>query len=212
MKYKNIILLKTASLTFVIIFILSCSPQDKKWKDVVKINNIASYESYIKEYPNGKYLSNANDSIESIDFKSTIKTAKLASFENFINKHPNGKLLNIAKDSMTAIEWNKVKNTDIFDPIQYFIDKYPKSKFQKEANFLIESIRYKPDRNTIYECILTSTKIAFSNPNSTANLKPIIDKVYEYDKKKGFLRVDGSCIMFSGSVFVMQPKYYKFIG
>ena len=161
--------------TFIILCLfISCSQQDNMWKEVSTKNSIYAYQEYIKEYPRGKYLANAKDSIE-------------------------------------YIEWITAKYSNNIETVQNFLDKYQKSKFLIDAKILLEKVKYTPSRTTIENCMVLATKTYFGNPNSSVQTVPTIKKIYEYDKKLGYMRVDGACVTITNnnSQYYAIPKYYK---
>lgn len=191
-------------------FLISCSPQDTKWKDTIKKNKISSYEQYLKDYPTGKYTQNAKDSIANLFCDSAKNLESIPILKEFVSKFPDNKRISEINEFIEVLDWKISKLSNSIDTIQTFINTYPNSKFIDKALFVLDSVKYAPSINTIEECMILATKTYFGNPNSKLRTIASIAKINNYDKKLGYMLVEGMCTSFVGnSEYYTIPKYYK---
>lgn len=114
---------------FVFLFV-ACAPQETRWKDVTSKNAIASYEEYLKEYPTGKYVSNAKDSIKKMTWEKTKSDNSLTGYLNYLKSYPNDEHALIA-DSLL---WLSVKKNDSDSAYRSYLDVLKQPIHKQEGN------------------------------------------------------------------------------
>ena len=75
------------SFSFLMIFLIACSPQNNKWKDAASKKTIESFEEYLKEYPTGDYATNAKDSIKKLSWESAKSENSFLGYYNYLTKN-----------------------------------------------------------------------------------------------------------------------------
>jgi len=199
---------------FSIISLLGCTSQEKQWENVSKINTIIAYENYLTQFPTGKYTLKAKENIENLIFDSVIKINSTVALNDFLKKFPESKHLSDVNKYIENLEWEKRKLSPSIDTLQSYIDKFPDSKYINDAVFLLDSIKYNPSKEDLENCLKLATKKEFGYPNSNyvpyVSTTILIQKIYKYDKKLGYMRVDGGgMVKTTSGEYTLWPKYYK---
>ena len=123
-----------------LVLLIACSPQEKKWVNATEKNNIASYEEYLKEYPAGKYVENAKDSIANIVCDSAIKSNSIQLLNDFIAKYPNKRGIAKVKQFIEKLDWDTAFSSRSEKMLKECISKHPESPNVKKANDIILTI------------------------------------------------------------------------
>jgi serine/threonine protein kinase len=80
------------------------------WQNAVAQNSIDSYNKYISLYPDGRYISIANDSVnhksEYQSFNTTLSTNTTESYLDFLQKYPESQFKSRINDSIASIKKN----------------------------------------------------------------------------------------------------------
>ncbi|RLD54177.1 MAG: hypothetical protein DRJ05_15145 [Bacteroidetes bacterium] len=116
--------------------LLACSSDnDKKlWDETILVNTTASYESYLSQFPSGKYSDNANDKIQDLLFEQGNKGANvLPVYDQYVKKYPSGKYL--GQFETLLFEQAKVKNT--IASFEEYAKRFPKGKYLGEVETLL---------------------------------------------------------------------------
>ena len=192
--------MKNNSIILFLFFLIACSPQENKWKDATAKNTIGAYEDYLQGYPAGKYVAIAKDSIMNLVCDSAIISQSSQLLKNCISQYPNSKRISEVKLCLETMEWETVKLSNRLDTIQSFINKYPNSKFINESKKLLEKVKYTPSMEILENCLLHAVKSHFGSNDYSAKYKVYKNKVFDYDTKLNYLRVNGAGWMksFSG--------------
>lgn len=206
--------MKKLHYVFSIFFLFGCTSQEKQWENVTKINTIVAYENYLSQFPTGKYALKAMENMENLIFDSVIMLNSTVSLNDFVNKFPESKHLSDVKMYIEKLEWETRKLSPNIDTLQSYIDKFPNSKYINEANYLLDSIKYNPSKEDLENCLKLATKKEFGYPNSNyvpyVSTTILIKKIYKYDKKLGYIRVDGGGMVKTATgEYTLWPKYYK---
>jgi hypothetical protein len=95
---------KVAVTAFVLSFIiLGCASDRRDFSKAKTINDIASWEEFLKKHPKSPRAEEARAHLQELkNFKTANNFHTPESYEEFINKHPNSELASIAKDSLEA--------------------------------------------------------------------------------------------------------------
>jgi len=170
---------------------LNVLKEEEDWKYAERRNTIKSYKGYIRTYPNGKYVSEAEKRIK--DIENRIRNNKeekawedakdentIESYKNYIKTYPNGKYVSEAEKRISEIEikirkdeeekaWKEAENKDTIKSYKKYLKRYGKEgKYVKDAK---EKIFEKIKQNILYK----DKDIAIYKNNS---------KILEYLKEK----------------------------
>ena len=69
-----------------------------------KENTAKSYGNYLKQYPEGKFASEAKLKIETLQWERAVKFNYITVFEQYLKDYPNGKFVSEAKEKIKQIE------------------------------------------------------------------------------------------------------------
>ncbi|MFQ5687036.1 MAG: hypothetical protein ACE5GV_10285 [Candidatus Scalindua sp.] len=75
-----------------------------------KMNNIESYENYLKNYSEGKFCKSFKIALDSCYYSKAVKDDWYSAFEEYLNKFPNGKYVKQAKSRLV---WLKSRRANI---------------------------------------------------------------------------------------------------
>lgn len=75
-----------------------CAAEEDAWKAATQTDTIEGYEEYLKEYPDGEYVSEAN---EEIAWKVASKDDSVKSYEKYLDNYPDGEY---AKEAVGLID------------------------------------------------------------------------------------------------------------
>ena len=159
---------------------------DKEWDIVCESNNIYTLETFIKKYPNSKYLNKAENKIEEL------KQREQETKEQEAQKEANEKWIAI----------QKVDKKYYQKALEDFIDKYPNSNFIDDAKQELKKLENKPkvqDKALDFSQAKDGKGIervikSIQNPNNEDKklLEEAIIKIYptlNAKKKKQFMKV-----------------------
>ena len=104
-------------------------------------NNLSSFKAYVKRFPSGKHIVEANQQIEVLTYQNahTVET-----LNNFIKLYPQSKYVQKAKSQIIELRFNGCKSISDF---RTFINDFPTCKFVSKAQDAINRlIREENDR------------------------------------------------------------------
>ena len=87
------------------------NPEEELWAKALKNNTIWSYEQYVKKYPNGKYVRDAQKFLGQLKKESETK----------VEKDPD------------ILAWRAVKKNKTVESLQEYLTNYPEGKYADEA-------------------------------------------------------------------------------
>lgn len=90
--------------SIVVFFSLQPSKEEVLWNEVATINTIASYDNYLKAYPEGKYVKEILLRKENITWKKVQSKNDKASYKRYLEVYPNGRYNNEAIRKLKEIE------------------------------------------------------------------------------------------------------------
>jgi len=93
----------------IIVLLNGCSPDESKWKDVVKQNTVESYGAYLKEFQGGVHKAEAEQRIEKIERKTAFTEKNEQKILTCINKYKNSSNVKVAEEMLWSIKWPAVK-------------------------------------------------------------------------------------------------------
>lgn len=93
----------------ILLTICGCSSENNNWEKAVKINTTAGYKNYIKNYPEGKYIKAAFDSVEALEWAIAFSTQSDSLLEDCIRRYPQNVKINEAKDLQSQIKWSRIE-------------------------------------------------------------------------------------------------------
>lgn len=112
-RIKPVILTGIGALAVVLSFFLRqpwINKEKTAWQNAVAQNSLAGYNEYISQYPQGKYISIATDSVnhksEYQSFNTALSTNTKESYFDFLQKYPESQFKNRINDSIASIQKN----------------------------------------------------------------------------------------------------------
>lgn len=99
MRIIAIIIICTSAL-----LILGCSQSERQWQKAEKENTIEGYEGYIRPYPDGKHVKEAQSRIENIEWSTAFSERNEQKLLACIAKYPQSVNVEKAKEELWAIK------------------------------------------------------------------------------------------------------------
>jgi len=112
---------------------ISCSSEKKRWENAESENNIAAYEVYLKQYPEGKYADNANARIEELIWQSTLEDNSINGHEAYLKQYPEGKYADSAKVKLKEMYYRAAESENTISAYEEFLKKHSDSEFADDA-------------------------------------------------------------------------------
>lgn len=93
--------------------------------------NISQYEGYLRDYPNGKYVTQAKANIDKLSYKSC---RSVSDYRKYMSKFPHGKYFSQAKLFVDDEEmWSRCTSSDSKDLYKEYLAKFPNGRHKTEA-------------------------------------------------------------------------------
>lgn len=104
--------------------------EDVRWRFVQSENRVMSYESYLKEYPSGRYVAAAQSAIEEINWAIVAQTNTIAAYLGFQSRFTGSVHLAEAESRIAALAadpapWAAADKTATRKGYQDFLAAYP---------------------------------------------------------------------------------------
>jgi hypothetical protein len=141
-------------LPFLSLVLLSgCASQH--YQKAARINTIAAYEDFLKEYPGSEYTAEARNKIANLKYREEYERVKGAEdpevIEAFLQKYPKGIYANPAKAQLAEIlTYKNAQRALTRQAFEEYLRKYPDGRWAKESIDKIAEI-LEPEIKNIYE-------------------------------------------------------------
>ncbi len=117
-----------------ILFACSTDNDKKLWDETVLVNTTASYESYLSQYPSGKFSDKAKDKVEDLLFEEAKQSTNIIPiYDKYVMEYPNGKYL--SEFETLLFDLAKEKNT--IGSYEEYAKRFPKGKYLGEVETLL---------------------------------------------------------------------------
>ena len=114
-------------------------------------SSIIHYEDYLKDYPNGKYVSQAKAKIDKLSYD---KCHSISDYKTYLRKFPCGSHVNSAKEKIDTLSYESCRS--INDYKKYMSD-FPHGEFYSQAKLFVD------DEEMWNSCIATDSKEMYKN-------------------------------------------------
>ncbi len=137
------------------------------WQQAENANTLASLQTYLKDYPAGRFVTEASNGIAAMERAETIKRedaawqraqqgASVLAYQDYLNAYPQGRYLNEANSVLTEIRqraeqqrlstleneaWTIAQRGATLTAYQIYLKAYPNGRFIPEANKAIAEAR-----------------------------------------------------------------------
>lgn len=116
----------------------STETEQARWEQIKDSEEVADFENYLRQYPDGQYKAEAQVKIHNIQeetslWNSIYKSNNPAELESFIKKYPKGYFHDMAVTAYDELLWNEATRKNDMDSYQYYMSKCPQGKHYQEA-------------------------------------------------------------------------------
>ena len=112
--------------------------EDGIWESSQGKATLRAYRQYLKQYPEGKY-------VEEADWQIALLRNKVSVYDDFLEKYADGKYVQEAEAKMVELEekqgWEKAKRRDTISGYRSFIRRFRKSEFLADALKAIQDLK-----------------------------------------------------------------------
>jgi outer membrane protein assembly factor BamD (BamD/ComL family) len=120
-----------------------------KYSEADKLFSAASYNEYLKSYPNGNHVKAAKDNLTMLRDFSEINSIEKC--QMFLSKYENSRLSKEANEKLEELHYEIAKTSNTIESYKYYLSSYPKGKYKTQALNKIELISFNnaKKKNTI---------------------------------------------------------------
>lgn len=159
--------------------------EDQDWHDAKKADSIASYETFLKIHPIGKFSEEANRRLlglkEEHDWVEAKAINNLEAFYNFTQRYPNSKHERQARALIHSIEedksWQIAQNAETVSKYMDYLQAYKNGRYANEAHKRINEILSKHKTVLPQHPPVDQNKI---KPVIDRLVSSIVDKIYDF--------------------------------
>lgn len=130
--------LTIAVVTPLLVIMLTVWQENDAWTNAKEINTEQSYKEYLTNYPDGKYIQEAKQSMEQTFWTETKQENTEEAYSNFIAKYPDGFYTKEARKLLEPIYWERIKSGDTEDGYNAYLNKFPNGQYREQANISLK--------------------------------------------------------------------------
>jgi len=118
--------------------------EEKAWKKAKKYNTKKSFETYLRDFPQGLYTDLAMNIVgtkkEEKAWKKARKIDTEIAYNDFIDKYPNSQYIKIAKQR-DIDNWKLALKYHSRESYEIYLNKYPNGNYFNEAKVELEKVK-----------------------------------------------------------------------
>jgi len=121
--------------------------ENSLWSGVRSTNSIEDYDTYLAQYPNGRYVALAHSLIKKLQdaaadqaWQTANKAGSESDYRNYLDQYPQSKYTELAKTKFNKLKleretreenalWKTVEWSEEINDIQAYIDRYPNGTY-----------------------------------------------------------------------------------
>jgi formylglycine-generating enzyme required for sulfatase activity len=136
------------------------------WNEVKTTNTIDDYQTYLAQYPKGKYVALANSRIKKLQYEAAAELAKqeqeaweaadksggVDGYQGYLKSFPNGKYAGLAQERIHKLQtdlaarqeqelWQKADASNNTQNILAYLDRYPSGRFAEQAQLKLTAVK-----------------------------------------------------------------------
>lgn len=123
-------------------------PDIMAWQKIANSSSSIAFENYISEFPNGLYVSAANEKLnslyESAAWEDISQAVTYSGLKKFLSDFPDGAHHQEAMDLFVDVEenyyWSEAKDKGTRVALNAYLNKYPKGKYVSEVNQMMSNV------------------------------------------------------------------------
>lgn len=156
----NIYQVKKSSRNLTVNMLYNDQYYERKLYEAKQKGNIAAFEEFIKNYPESKFVIEAQNSIYSLAWNDANKKNTIPAYDDFIAKYPKATQVTEAQNKVYDIAYNAAVFANTPEAFENYINKYPKSPKVDEAKIKQKTV--KEIDNAYNTSLKTNTYAGFS--------------------------------------------------
>lgn len=124
---------------------------ERQWTLSRQLDSPQAYEEYVKKYPKGRFVHEANRELEEHYYSLTKERGTVAAYEIFLERFPTGIFASEAEAKVKEAkelhdEFERVWKIDTIEAHQEFIRRYPNSLLANSSRARLEALREVADK------------------------------------------------------------------
>ena len=148
------------------------------WQEALRRDTRDAYDFYLREFPNGAYITQAKSKIVEIETRTertnwdaAIASNTKASFESYIIKYPSGRFVSQANERIKQFNraeedasWKSAEEQKSADAYTDYLRKYPSGLYASIARLRLSSMGFffRPPKGSVGSVITNSVGMQFS--------------------------------------------------
>ena len=117
--------------------------EDIRWTYAKHEDTLVKYQTYVSQYPTGKYTKIAKERIDFLSFQQAESQNSIESYYKYLKKFPDGIYRKTAKYRFDNISYKSAKAKNTPDAYEKYLDNFPKGEHRKEAQASLDNVSYK---------------------------------------------------------------------
>ncbi len=103
------------------------------WAEIQAADNIAGYEGYLTEHPEGRWVMEANSRLETLYLEKAKEEASLEAYDVYLDRFPEGALRERGLSERESFLFTWANDTNTMESWTKFLDEYPKADKKRKA-------------------------------------------------------------------------------
>ncbi len=153
--------------------------ENNAWQQAQQGASLQSYQSYLAQYPAGRFVADANKelaTIEDADWARSQRGASIESYQVYQTSYPNGRYATTAGNAIAELRlaaldeaaWQRAQQDTNVSAYQSYLTEYPRGRFVTEANQRITDLNLAAEAQRVAALDNAAWRQAQQNASTTA--------------------------------------------
>ena len=142
MKKTIVVTLSVLALAALALAIIPTTRDEIHWRWASHKDETASYESYVKTWPDGRHAADARARYDEHGWADAEAANTVEGFERYVQRHGEGKHVAEAKDNIESLHWQETTGANTVEGFERYVQRHGEGKHVAEAKDNIESLHW----------------------------------------------------------------------
>lgn len=124
-----------------LMFVSGCVSVSSRWEETQRMNTVGAYESFLREFPNAEYSSQASARIEELKFDNAKRAGADAAYRQYLRDYPSGRFAEDARKAIIAIAFEQASQRNTVEAYEQFQKRHPQSELAAQAGQKVRTLR-----------------------------------------------------------------------